>query len=264
MTDFDRPSFTIEEQDRRRPGSRPRLGDRLARTFGGFDRTREEMPAWEVSEDLGYPAEDDSTAAWDVTQTRFPLARKGYEPSVVDEHVASLERELEETRTRTSGAVSAEIEKIGEQTSAILLVAHDKAREITRSAQEQADRCVADAASNAVALTEGAKQRVRQLDAEAESIWEERARLLDDARTVATALAALIDKAAARFPADAERGTVAIPTITERRVVDATSIPAPDRAEEPVGAPEAVDVDDLELSDESRDERPGAARDWTG
>jgi hypothetical protein len=94
------------------------------------------------------------------------------------------------------------------------VVAHDKAHETTRLAQEQADRCVADAASNAVALTEDAKRRLQSLDMETDTVWQERTRLLDDARAVGAALIALIDEAEARFPEelkpnDVERSTEA-------------------------------------------------------
>lgn len=214
MNHFDRSGTTLEENDRRRSSSRrPRLGDRIARTFGGFDRTREELPEWESAADLGYPVDDDTTEAWDAVENRFPLVRSGYDPSAVDEHIASLERELEAARRDSTGAVSAELEKVGEQTSAILLLAHDKAGEITRAAQEQADRCVADASSNAVTITEQAKQKLRQLDAETESIWDERARLLEDARAVARELTAMVESAASRFAAEADRGTVAVPAV---------------------------------------------------
>jgi vacuolar-type H+-ATPase subunit H len=121
--------------------------------------------------------------------------------------VAELERELAQLRAaeRSDNSVAAEIERIGEQTSAILLVAHDKAQETTRQAQEQADRCVADAATNAVAITEEASRRLRQLDSETDSVWRERARLIDDVRNVSSALASLAQEASDRFPAEPDR-----------------------------------------------------------
>jgi cell division septum initiation protein DivIVA len=122
----------------------------------------------------------------------------------VDQHLAQVERELEELRNRESKpmSINEEIERLGEQTASILVVAHDQAGETTRRAQEQADRCIADAAANAVAITEQAKQQLRELDNETDAVWQERLRLIEDVRTTASALVALADHASARFPAD--------------------------------------------------------------
>ncbi|MGH2889395.1 MAG: DivIVA domain-containing protein [Solirubrobacteraceae bacterium] len=136
--------------------------------------------------------------------TRFPLVRLGYERAAVDRQLLELESELVRLRAERSRApmsVAEELERLGEQTASILVVAHDKAQETTRRAQEQADRCVADAAANAVEITAKAKDRLRQLDSETDSVWRERERLLDDVRVVSLALATLADEASARFPA---------------------------------------------------------------
>lgn len=136
--------------------------------------------------------------------TRFPLVRLGYERAAVDRRLLELEGELARLRAERSRApmsVAEELERLGEQTASILVVAHDKAQETTRRAQEQADRCVADAAANAVEITAKAKERLRQLDSETDSVWRERERLLDDVRVVSLALATLADEASARFPA---------------------------------------------------------------
>ena len=98
-----------------------------------------------------------------------------------------------------------EIERIGEQTASILVVAHDQAHETTRRAQEQAERCIADAAANAVSITAEAQERLRELDDETDSVWRERDRLLEDTRGVSQRLAALVDEAVSRFPADADK-----------------------------------------------------------
>jgi cell division septum initiation protein DivIVA len=208
MSDFDRPGATLPGpvKQRTRTSRFANLGDRLARTFGGYDRDPDETHDWDPSNGFGY-ADGDDPPAWDPVGPRFPVARLGYDREAVDEQVAELERELAELQTRapSADAVSAEIEKIGEQTSAILTVAHDRAHEMTRQAQEQADRCLADAASNAVMITEDAKRRLRQLDTDTDAVWRERARLIEDVRSVSGALATLADDAVARFPAEPER-----------------------------------------------------------
>jgi hypothetical protein len=151
----------------------------------------------------------------------FPVGRLGYNRAAVDARIAELESELAELRAMPpQPTISEEIERLGEQTASILVVAHDqahqttqaaeqKAKETTRLAQEQADRCIADAASNAVAITEKAKRELHELDDETDSVWRERTRLLEDARTVGGALIALADEAAARFPAEGKSSTPA-------------------------------------------------------
>lgn len=209
MSDFERPGTAIEETTKQRSsGSRfSDLGDRLTRAFGGFDRTRGEMPAWESGENLDYLT-DGETVAWSTPEERFPVVRTGYDCAAVDQELAEIERELFELKASRSpsAAVAAEIDRIGEQTAAILQTAYEQAAEITRGAREQAENCVADAASNAVAITEDANRRLGELDRETDSVWQERARLIDDARGVATALLSLADDAAERFPAETVKG----------------------------------------------------------
>jgi hypothetical protein len=151
----------------------------------------------------------------------FPVGRLGYNRMAVDARIAELEAELEELRAiPPQPSINEEIERLGEQTASILVVAHDqasqttrvaeeKAKETTRLAQEQADRCIADAASNAVAITEKARHELRELDEETDTVWHERTRLLEDARAVGQALITLADEAKARFPAEGKPPTPA-------------------------------------------------------
>jgi cell division septum initiation protein DivIVA len=150
---------------------------------------------------------DDTTELipeFDQVLPRFPIARQGYDCSTVDEYVAELERELGEldgevaqlrTATPSSGEAAAEIQRLGSQTSGILIAAHDSAQEITRVAQEQADRCLADAASNALAITSDANQQVSDLQSRIDSLCEERDRILKDVRRAADALKSLAGEA---------------------------------------------------------------------
>ncbi|MBV9816840.1 MAG: DivIVA domain-containing protein [Solirubrobacterales bacterium] len=180
--------------------------------------------------------------------TRFPLTRFGYDRGTVDEHLAELERELAFRRRELADrerelvqaravpkppmSITEEIERIGEQTASILVVAHDQANETTRRAEEQAERCIADAAANAVAITAEAKQRLHELDDETDSVWHERERLLEDVRTVSVALASLADEAGHRFPpeerdgqpAGSLAGAAALPRM-QRRLKDPPEMP---------------------------------------
>jgi hypothetical protein len=223
MGDFDQPTSAIyddEQEPKRRPGHNRfgDLGDRLARTFGGFDRTRAEMPGWEDEGEFEYPGQGETQPVW------------GPGPSALQQRIDELEAELERMRQGDDDdPVAIEIKRIGEQTSAILITAHEQAQEIRREAQEQADRCLQDAASNAVQMTTEAKRRLSDLDAETDAVWHERARLLEDARTVASALNALVEQAAERFPSEQAKPIPPRPAIAAR---------APERDEPDESVPE--------------------------
>jgi hypothetical protein len=218
---FDRRSVALERSAKKRsPSSRfADLGDRLAKTFAAPDRTRSSWPSNgdpEGPTGPDYPDEQERGESWDQVLPRFPITRQGYDCAAVDEHVAELEQELGEldqelaqlrANTPAEGQVAAEIQRIGEQTSTILLTAHDKARETTRQAQEQADRCLADAAASAIALTKEANRKLHDLEAEKLSVWRERARMLEDVESVARALSTLAGDARERFPGELEKMT---------------------------------------------------------
>ena len=135
---------------------------------------------------------------------RFPFARRGYDPGAVDEYVADLERELHaldqelaQLRGQIAPAheVATEIKRIGEQTSAVLMAAHEQRDEILNGARSEAERCVAEATATARTVTEQTEGRLRVLEAQNEAARDERARLLRDIRTISTALAAVADSA---------------------------------------------------------------------
>ena len=190
------------------------IGERLVKVFT-VQEPDETEPS--VLEPAGETAEHDALAEDETpasgTGGRFPVGPFGYNRSAVDQYVGDLERELEDlraTRPEPPVSITEEIERLGEQTASILVVAHDQAGETTRRAQEQADRCIADAAANAVSITAQAKGQLRELDTETDAVWQERRRLLDDVRGTAAALIALADDAAGRFPED-DRPTIDVP-----------------------------------------------------
>jgi cell division septum initiation protein DivIVA len=221
MSDFDRTASPVEDGAKRRSASSrfADLGDRLARTFSGQQHGQtlsgyRERPAleprhWDPDpvDEVDYDAAE--TAAWPTLPERFPVVHHGYDPIAVDEEIAQLERELGELRARRIESVSVEeeIDKIGEQTASILRTAYEQAHDITHSARVQADKCVADAAANAVSITEDANRRLREIDAETENVWNERARLIEDARTVAGQMMSLADSALERFREETSKTT---------------------------------------------------------
>ncbi|MDQ6817051.1 MAG: hypothetical protein M3018_06540 [Actinomycetota bacterium] len=202
MSHFERATPTVDEPSKPRTvGSRlAEFGDRLARTF-----TVPERPGFYLSpEPAGVepPLPGEPEQPWERIAARFPIAREGYDRAVVDEHLTELERQLVQARSNesASSAVAAEISRIGDQTSTILMAAHEQAQEITRRAKAQADRCIADAASRAMSMTHESEQRLRALDGETDSIWSERGQLIDDVRGVAAALMKLAEESDRRFP----------------------------------------------------------------
>lgn len=214
MANFERRGLALNQgAERRATGSRfGDLSDRLARAFAG-NAQRERKPEWEesVGDDDDYELRDERTEAWDQVVPRFPIIRHGYDAAAVDAHIADLEQEISEldrelTELRAStppeNQVAEEIQKVGEQTSAILLAAHDKAQETTRQAKEQADKVMADAAANAIEMTREANRKLHELETEKLSVWRERARLLEDVNNLSKALSRLGTEAGKRFPAE--------------------------------------------------------------
>ena len=195
---------------RQTPGSRfGDLSDRLTRAFTGSERKED---AWEEPDGTeDYALRDERTSEWDQVVPRFPVVRQGYDTAAVDAHIADLEQELSELDRELSelrahvpaeNQVEEEIQRIGEQTSAILLAAHDKAQETTRQAQEQADKVLKDAAANAIAVTRDANRQLHELETEKLSVWRERSRLLEDVSNLSGALSRLAAEAGKRFPAE--------------------------------------------------------------
>lgn len=134
---------------------------------------------------------------------RFPLVRHGYDRSAVDEYIAALERELaaadrelaESQAASAADAVASELKRIGEQTSGVLMAAHEQREEIVRRAQEEADRCVAEAKATASVLTAACEQRLEKLKGQTVAAQGERDRLLGDLSAISVALAAVVDSA---------------------------------------------------------------------
>jgi cell division septum initiation protein DivIVA len=211
VANFERRSLTLEKEARRQTtGTRfGDLGDRLTRAFTGGERKDE---AWQEPDGPEeYSLNDENQTGWEQVVPRFPVVRQGYDTAAVDAHIADLEQELSEldrelselrAQTPAENQVEEEIQRIGEQTSAILLAAHDKAQETTRQAQQQADKVLKDAAANAIAMTKDANRQLHELETEKLSVWRERARLLEDVSNLSDALSRLSAEAGKRFPVE--------------------------------------------------------------
>ncbi len=180
------------------------LSDRLGRSMPTPVRAEGTQ---ESIEEPDYPLDDEQATAWYEVVPRFPIARSGYDCAAVDEHVTALEQELSEmdreladlrARTPAHEEVKEEIHKLGEQTSAILLAAHDRAREMTQVAQEQADRCLSDAAASALTTTQEAARRREEIGKDIERLNAERARLLADMESLSSRIATVAREGQAR------------------------------------------------------------------
>ena len=223
MSDFersgDRSGVTYDQPIKRRsPGTFfADIGDKLARGFNSFDRPQPDEPDWDRYEELDQPtAAVDTLPPEEPSRRRFPTSLHGYDRDAVEDYIDGLEHEIGQMAAKLSAqrsptsAVQAEIDRVGEETSAILRVAHEQAAEITRRARVEADRCVSDAAANAVSMTEDAKRKLRQLDSETDAVWAERMRLIEDVRNVATSLFSLAEDATDRFPEDGDKDSATV------------------------------------------------------
>jgi DivIVA domain-containing protein len=218
MSDIEKPGATLDKRvTQRSPGSRfGDLGDRFARALGATERTYATPPTSVPSGEPGDVVDREQPQSVE-SLSRFRLAWRGYERAAVDEYVAQLERDLSayQAQSRSRRSVTEEIERIGDETTAILQVAHEQAEAVTRRAQAEADRCVAEARSHASEITDDAKRHLQSLDSETDSVWRERARLIADVNTLSESLSSLARDAADRFPPEVEDGQQSPPGLTE-------------------------------------------------
>ncbi len=135
----------------------------------------------------------------------FPVVWRGYDVQAVDAYVADVTAALEtfEQRTTPTIAVQRALERVGEQTAAILQQAQQAADQTTRESRAAADDRVQAAQREARELHDEAVARVRALDDDVERLWEERQRLIEATKELADRLRAVAEEGEARFPAAA-------------------------------------------------------------
>lgn len=205
MDEFNRRSVALSSPERRQFRFAD-LRERITRTFAGVEQPTESHDALPLPTD-GW--EDPvPPMPWEESSPRFPTARRGYECAAVDQHIAELEQELMaldqelaqlRVQVPSPGEVTSEIQRVGEQTSAILIAAHEQAQQTARHAEQEAERRMTEATSNAFAITAQARQQVGELEREKGALQGERERLIKDIRTISSALAAVADEADQRF-----------------------------------------------------------------
>jgi hypothetical protein len=208
MSEFDGPSVKLDEPVRQRwTGARfGDLGDRLGRALATVQRPKAEVPALLPGGAFDDILDQEPPLPEEPLASRFPLAWRGYDRAAVDECIAELERDVAalQAQSPSGSSVVEEIERIGDQTTAILQVAHEQAAVVTDRARAAAERVVAEAQSEANAIADAAQRQLNVLDSETDSVWRERARLIADVRKLADGLSSLAEHAADRFPAEPE------------------------------------------------------------
>lgn len=149
-----------------------------------------------------------------LRDAEFPLALRGYNTHAVDRYVHRVERciaQFEEHRLPTE-AVRRALDRVGEQTSAILREAERSAEETTRASRARAEERLQQAEREATALWTAAQERARQLDEEVERLWQERQRLIEATRKLANRLHATANEAEATFPPEDAEGEAGAPS----------------------------------------------------
>jgi hypothetical protein len=157
---------------------------------------------------------------------RFPIRPWGYERAAVDAYVEQARGLLAEALTARTpeGAVKAALDRLGDETSAVLQNAHEIADEITARSREEADRRLQRTEDEAASMLQAAEDRVAALDAEVERLWNERQRLLTDMDRISEDLHALVVGADERFPVEEEAAAAGQPTEAgEEDAVDDTA-----------------------------------------
>jgi DivIVA domain-containing protein len=142
-----------------------------------------------------------------LVEAEFPTAMRGYDRHAVDDYVGQITRlvaELHATRS-PEAAVRRALERVGDQISGVLQRAHETAEQITAQSRMEAEDRLERARREGLTLIEAAERRVRELDADADRVWAERARIVADAEALSGQLLAVARDAAARFPDEENR-----------------------------------------------------------
>ena len=153
-----------------------------------------------------------------VRDVSFPVALRGYDRDAVDAYVQDVNRIIAEL-----------LDQVSDETRGILERAHETSDEITARSRAQADDRLQWAEREAREAITAATERVHELEADAERVWQERQALVDDVSRIATELNAIVEDAGVRYPAEPELETTPLPELP----------PLPDTASKPsTGGPD--------------------------
>jgi DivIVA domain-containing protein len=108
----------------------------------------------------------------DIRNVSFPASMRGYDRAAVEAYVRRVNRviaELEVTRS-PQAAVKHAVERVSEQTKAILEEARESAEQITTTARAEGDEILAGAKAEAAELVVNASDEADRVRAEAEQL----------------------------------------------------------------------------------------------
>jgi len=126
---------------------------------------------------------------------------RGYDRAAVDSwraEVADLVERLEEQQPREA-AVKRALDEVGHETSSILQRAHEAAEEITARSRSQAEGRLQRADTEAESTLREAEARVQQLETDAQLMWDQRSRLIEEMRQLADEVLGVADDALERM-----------------------------------------------------------------
>jgi DivIVA domain-containing protein len=108
----------------------------------------------------------------EIRNASFPISVRGYDRRTVDAYVTRVNRVIAELEVSRSpqAAVRHALDRVGEQTIAILNEARESAEKIAAAAREEADAHISEAKSHAADLVVSASAQAEQERAEAEQI----------------------------------------------------------------------------------------------
>jgi DivIVA domain-containing protein len=202
-----------------------------------------------------------------LVEADFPTSMRGYDRHAVDDYVEQVSRlvaELQATRS-PEAAVRRALERVGEQISGILQRAHQTAEQITAQSRGEAEDRMEHARREGAAIIDAAEQKVRELDADADRVWAERARIIADAEELSAQLLTVAREAAERFPPAEEAPAEEIEpaAASEDVLADEEEGPiAPAQSARPAWDPTDDDPEDeLESGGATDDEPDGDERD---
>jgi DivIVA domain-containing protein len=150
-----------------------------------------------------------------VRDVSFPIALRGYDRDAVDEYMRDVNRIIAELQVGRSpqAAIRHALDQVSDETRGILERAHETADEITARSRAQADDRLQWAEREAREAIAAATERVHDLEADAERVWQERQALIDDVRRLSEELLHVADDAGVRFPAEPELETAPLPEL---------------------------------------------------
>jgi DivIVA domain-containing protein len=140
-------------------------------------------------------------------QTRSLLQRAG---QTAEEITLGARREAEESTSRAKAEAGEIVAKAKAEAAEILGHSKAEAETIATQAHEEAAESLQRSQDEVAAVQEEAEARMRELDADTESIRQQRRALVDDLRGIAAQAADTASNAEARFPTG-ERASASLP-----------------------------------------------------